>query len=150
MASTVLVNLRRPWFGPDGSRYDPEDNPHSFPASYADEPKLEKAEGESDADFKRRSEKQKYAVLPSTAEVVGSGKSVMTLRKTANGSVILDPQAVDGDVKSVGNTVEEAPIADRHDDVHRSTPVAKAEKAAEEANEEVGGNPRKSGPREAK
>lgn len=58
---TVLVNLRRDWFGPDGSLYETRDNPHEFPAEYADSP----ADKES---------KSKYAVLPSTAEVVESVK----------------------------------------------------------------------------
>ena len=39
----VGVNLKRDWFGPDQSLYQVRDNPHEFPAEYAEKP--EKAEG---------------------------------------------------------------------------------------------------------
>lgn len=28
------VNLKKQWFGPDGARYRPADNPHTFPADW--------------------------------------------------------------------------------------------------------------------
>ena len=148
MADKVLVNLQRRWFSPQGNRYHPDDNPHSFPAEWADDP--EQREGESDDDFKARSEKQKYNVLPNTAEIVEGGKTVVTLRKTANGSVVPEPTAVDEDVESVGNTTDEVPAKDRHDDTHQSTSVKDAAKAADELNEKPGGNPSKSGPKSKK
>jgi hypothetical protein len=30
----MQVNLRRGWFGPDGSLYTPADNPHEFPIDW--------------------------------------------------------------------------------------------------------------------
>lgn len=144
---TVLINLSRSWFGPNGSRYDPEDNPHSFPAAWADKPK---ATEDADGNKVEPSKKQKYAVLPSTAKVVeGGGKMVMTERLTANGTPLLDMQAVDDDVKSVGNTVDEVPEAS-HGQVATSTPTATAAKAAEAAGAQVGGSPRVSGPQSGK
>lgn len=98
---TVFVRLRRDWFAPDGSLYQVRDNPHEFPADYADEPKFEQKEGESDAAFKARQKKQKYAVLPSTAEIVEDGKEVAVLQQTASGYVEV-ATAVEDDVKSVG------------------------------------------------
>ena len=140
---TVLVNLRRNWFAPNGSRYDREDNPHSFPAAWADEPSKEQKEANP---------KQKFAVLPSSAEVLeGGGRTVMTERLTANGTPLLDVQAVDDDVKSVGNTVDEVPEANSGEgEGHGSKPVAQAEKEAKQAGVAVGGSPKVSGPQSGK
>lgn len=71
--ATVIVNLRRRWFAPNGSAYEPEDNPHSFPAAWAEEPK--QGENESDEDFEKRKKSQKYAVLPTTAVVVATAET---------------------------------------------------------------------------
>ena len=62
---TILVNLRKDWFSPDGSLYRAIDNPHEFPAAFADKPPKDAPEA------------QKYAVLPSTAELVESSKTVV-------------------------------------------------------------------------
>lgn len=96
MASTVMVNLKRDWFGQDGSLYKVRDNPHEFPASFAAAPK--KREEESDEDFERRKKASKYEVLPSTAEVVENA----AIQKTGGGEEVVEPQAVEGDVDSVG------------------------------------------------
>lgn len=144
----VMVNLQRPWFGPNSVRYHPDDNPHDFPDAWAAEP--EQGEDESDEDFELRTKKQKYAMLPASAKVIEGGTEVLTLRKTANGSVVPEPTAVNGDVKSVGNTTDEPPAKDTHDETHRSAPVKDAAKAADEAKTEVGGSPSKSGPKSAK
>jgi hypothetical protein len=94
MASTVGVRLQRDWFGPDQSLYQVRDNPHEFPAEYADKPK--KGEDESDADYKARLKVQPYAVLPSTAEVIGEDvRTVAVLQNTANGEQVLVPTLVD-------------------------------------------------------
>lgn len=65
---TVGVRLKKDWFGPDGSLHQARDNPHEFPASYADKPK--QGEDESDEVFEARLKRQPFAVLPSSAEVV--------------------------------------------------------------------------------
>lgn len=135
---TVLVNLRRDFFAPDGSLYQQRDNPHEFPADYADKPKQH--EGEDDDAFKARAKRQKYAVLPSTAEVVEGGKEVAVLQQTADGSTVEVATAVEGEVKSVGGALDDK------GNEQPSQSVAKAEKAAEELNIDVGGKPRESGP----
>lgn len=137
---TVLVNLRRDWFAPDGSLYQRRDNPHEFPAEYADKPKLEKRAGESDDDFKARSDKQKYAVLPSTAEILEAGKEVAVLQLTGSGAAVEVATAVEGEVKSVGGALDKSGVE------QPSQSTAQAEKAAEELNIDVGGKPRESGP----
>lgn len=100
MASTVTVNLKRDWFGQDGSLYKVRDNPHVFPASFAAAPK--KREEESDEDFERRKKASKYEVLPSTAEVVEDAATVAAIQKTGGGEEVVEPQTVEGDVDSVG------------------------------------------------
>lgn len=144
----AYVNLKRPWFGPNGSRYSPEDNPHEFPDAWADEP--EQAEDESDEDFELRKKSQKYAVLPSSAKVVEEGgEVVMTERLTANGTPLLDPQVVDDDVKSVGNTVDDVPEASK-EPAGTSEKTADAAKAADKAGASVGAKPSTSGPQSSK
>ena len=138
--STVLVNLRRDWFAPDGNLYQVRDNPHEFPAEYADEPKMEKRDGESDDAFKARSKRQKYAKLPSSAELVEGGKEVAVLQQTASGDVVEVATAVEGDVKSVGGALDDKGVEQPNQS------VAKAEKGAEALNLDVGGKPRESGP----
>lgn len=135
---TVGVRLKKDWFGPDGSLYYVRDNPHEFPAAYAD--KSKQADDESDEDFKARQKRQPYAVLPSSAELVeGGGKTVAVLQQTASGDVIV-PTLVDADVKSVGGALDNKGI----EQPDQST--AAAVKGAEEQNLQVGGKPADSGP----
>lgn len=138
MGSTVGVNLARDWF--DGSSlYLVKDNPHEFPAEYAAKP--EKAEDESDADYKARLKTQPYAVLPSTAEVIGEDvRTVVVLQNTANGAQLVVPALVDEDTKSVGGALDKAGVE------QPDQSVAAAEKGADEQNVQVGGKPRDSGP----
>ena len=140
MASgNVGVRLKKDWFGPDGSLYQARDNPHEFPASYAEKPKQQ--EDESDEDFKARSKRQPYAVLPSSAEIIGNdARTVAVLQKTANGEELVVPTLVDKEVKEVGGALDAKGVE------QPSQSVASAEKGAEEQNVEVGGVPRKSGP----
>lgn len=128
---TVAVNLKRNWFAPDGSLYDVRDNPHEFPAAWADAPSKEQKEENPNA---------KYAVLPSTAEIVSAAKTVAVLQNTANGEQAVFGQVVDDEVKSVGGAIDEK------GNEKPSQSVADAEKGAEEANVQVGGKPRESGP----
>lgn len=136
---TVGVRLKKDWFGPDGSLYQARDNPHEFPAAYADKPK--QADNESDEDFKARQKRQPYAVLPSSAEVIeGGGRTVVTLQNTANGEQLLVPTLVDDDVDSVGGALDNRGVE------QPDQSVSAAEKGADAHNVEVGGVPRKSGP----
>lgn len=136
---TVGVNLKKDWFGPDGSLYQSRDNPHQFPATYAEKPK--KRDDENDEAYKMRLKYQPYAVLPSSAELVdGGGKTVVTLQNTANGEQLLVPTLVEDDVKSVGGALDPKGIE------QPTQPVAAAARGADEQNVEVGGVPRKSGP----
>lgn len=141
MAGTVAVRLRRDWFAPDGSLYQARDNPHEFPASYADKPKFEQKEDETDAAFKARQRAQKYAVLPSSAEIVSEdARTVAVLQKTADGTELIVPTLVDDDVNAVGGALDSKGIE------QPAQSVAAAEKGADAHNVEVGGVPRKSGP----
>lgn len=136
---TVSVNLAKDWFAPDGSLYQSRDNPHNFPAEYADKPK-ELSDEDVEAG-KVRSKKQKYAVLPSTAEIVGEDtRTVVVLQDTANGSKVQVAVPVEDVVKSVGGALDEKGIE------QPDQSVAAAEKGAKEASVEVGGKPRESGP----
>lgn len=135
----VGVRLHRDWFAPNNSLYQAADNPHEFPAHYADKPK--KKEDESDEDYKLRSKTQKYEVLPSTAEIIGEdARTVAVLQNTANGAQVIVPTLVDDDTKSVGGALDPKGLE------QPSQSVAAAERGAEEQNVEVGGVPRKSGP----
>lgn len=108
-----VVNLKRDWFAPNGSLYQVRDNPHTFPGNWD---------------------------LPPTAEEFGSGaKTVATVQHTASGSVIV-ATAVEGDVKSVGNTLDAKGIE------QPSQSAAAAAAGAKEQNLELGGRPRESGP----
>lgn len=136
---TVGVRLKKDWFGPGGSLYQVRDNPHEFPASFADKPKQK--DDESDEDFKKRQKRQPYEVLPSTAEVLeGGGRTVAVLQNTANGEQLVVPTLVEDDVKSVGGALDSKGLE------QPSLSVAEAEKGAEAQNVEVGGVPRRSGP----
>lgn len=136
---TVGVRLKRDWFAPDGSLYQARDNPHEFPATYAEKPKQK--EDESDEDFKARQKRQPFAVLPSSAEVLdGGGRTVVTLQNTANGEQLLVPTLVDEEVKAVGGALDKSGIE------QPAQSVAAAEAGADAHNVEVGGVPRKSGP----
>lgn len=70
--STISVNLKRNWFGPDMALHQVRDNPHEFPDSYADKPK--QREDETDEQFATRKDAP-YNVLPTTA-VVLKGEAV--------------------------------------------------------------------------
>lgn len=134
----VGVRLKKDWFGPDGSLYQTRDNPHEFPAYYADKPK--KKEDESDEDFRRRQKNQPFEILPSSAELIDvDTRTVAVLQNTANGSQVVVPTLVDDDTKSVGGALDDK----GHE--QPSLTVAAAEKGAEEQGVEVGGVPRKSG-----
>lgn len=140
MASgTVGVRLKKDWFGPDGSLYQARDNPHGFPAAYADKPK--QREEESDAAYKVRLKNQPYAVLPSSAEVIGDDtRTVVTRQNTANGEQLLVPTLVDDETDAVGGALDNKGVE------QPAQSVAAAEKGAAAHNVEVGGVPRKSGP----
>lgn len=140
MAQGVVgVRLKKDWFGPDGSLYQMRDNPHEFPASYADKPKQK--DDESDEAFKERQKRQPYEVLPSTAEVMeGGGHTVVTLQNTANGEQLLVPTLVEDEVSSVGGALDNKGIE------QPTQAVGAAEAGADAHNVEVGGVPRKSGP----
>lgn len=134
---TVLVNLRRDWFGPDGSLYQVRDNPHEFPAAYADKPDKEQTE---DNDNRLKGKEVKYAVLPSSAEIIEDAKTVAVIQNTGGGERVIVPTAVEGDVKSVGGALDDKGI-------EKSTqPVGSAVAGAKELEVEVGGKPRESGP----
>lgn len=136
---TVGVRLKKDWFGPDGSLYQARDNPHEFPAAYADKPKQQ--DEESDEDFKARQKRQPYAVLPSSAEVIGDDvRTVAVLQNTANGEQVVVPTLVEEDVKSVGGALDEAGVE------QPDQSVAEAVAGADEQGVDVGGVPRKSGP----
>lgn len=134
---TVLVNLKRDWFGPDGSLYEVRDNPHEFPANFADAPEKVKKEKEDEPVNPRA---QKYAVLPSTAEVVESSKTVVTVLETGGGQRVMVPTAVQDDVKSVGGAVGEHGIEEPDQSVAAAGKVAK-----DTGLDQVGGKPRESG-----
>lgn len=140
---TVAVELKRDWFGPDGSLYQVRDNPHEFPAEYADKPK--QADGESDEDWKAREKRQPYAVLPSSAVVLSEGKpkTVAVLTNTANGAQLVTPTVVPDDVKSVGGALD-----DRGQE-QADQSVSDAQAGADEYGVQRGGVPRKSGPLDA-
>lgn len=135
---TVLVNLQRGWFSPDGSLYEARDNPHEFPAEYAAKP--EQREDETDEQFAARKD-EPYNVLPSTAEVLGGDfTNVATIQLGAGGQRILTATAVEGDVESVGNALDDKGVE------QGDLSTAAAEKGAKAHNVEVGGKPRESGP----
>lgn len=134
---TVMVNLKKDWF--NGSLYQARDNPHEFPAEFAEKPK--KNEDESDEDFAVRSKAQPYAVLPSSAEVLeGGGRMVAVLQDTANGSQVVVATAVGDEVKEVGGALNDKGFEEP------SQSVASAGSAAKDLNLDVGGKPRESGP----
>lgn len=139
MADTVSVRLKKDWFGPDGSLYQARDNPHVFPATFVEKPK--QAEDETDEAWKLREKRQPYAVLPSSAEIVGTDtKTIATLQNTANGAQLVVPTTIENDVKSVGGALNDKGF-ERSDQT-----VGEAEKGAEAYEVDVGGVPRKSGP----
>jgi hypothetical protein len=143
---TVLVNLKKDWFGPDGSLYQARDNPHEFPADYAEPGKLPEKEEEEEpvrVEVARPAKPKaaRYAVLPSSAEIVKSTDTVMVVQNTGGGQQLHVPSAVEGDVKEVGGAVG------KHGLEEPSVSVKEAAKVAEEAGvDQVGGKPRESGP----
>lgn len=141
---TILVNLQRGWFGPNGVLYEAVDNPHEFPADWADEakPVESKAAKETVTTTTTPAEAsgRKYAMLPSDAEIVESQKTVAVLQNTASGQVMM-PSAVQGDVKEVGGALGE------HGLEESSQSVSAAAKVAKDAGlDQVGGKPAESGP----
>ena len=127
---TILVNLRKDWFGPDGSLYQARDNPHQFPEEYANKPGKDAKEG------------QKYAVLPSTAEIVdSSGATVAVLQNTGGGQQVLMPSEVQDGAKSVGGAVGEHGLEEPDQSTSAAAKVAK-----DTGLDQVGGKPRESGP----
>jgi hypothetical protein len=141
----VLVNLRNDWFSPDGSLYQARDNPHEFPAEWAD-----KAD-EKEVTAARRTTtveetpavvtKPRYAILPSSAEVVEEVDTVAVLQNTGGGQQVLMPSAVQGDVDSVGGAVG------KHGLEEPDQSVTSAAKVAKDAGiDQTGGKPRESGP----
>ena len=125
---TILVNLRKDWFSPDGSLYRAIDNPHEFPAAFADKPPKEAPEA------------QKYAVLPSTAELVESSKTVATIQNTGGGQRVMVPTAIQDDVKEVGGAVGDHGVEEPAQSVTDAAKVAK-----DVGVDQVGGKPTESG-----
>jgi hypothetical protein len=148
MASgTVLVNLKKDWFGPDGSLYQARDNPHEFPAAYADPPEKSKEDKKEPAPIVvapppvSAAKPPRYAVLPSTAEIVESSDTVITLQNTGGGQQVQVPTAVEGDVEKVGGAIG------KHGLEEPAQTVSAAAKVAKDAGiDQVGGKPRESGP----
>lgn len=144
-SGTVLVNLRKDWFSPDGSLYQTRDNPHEFPAEWAEEAKPEEVKPaktvtttvETPAEVSGR----KYAVLPSTAEIVEDSTVVMVKQNTGGGEQVMVSSVVEGDVSAVGGAVGKDGFEEP------SQPVAAAAKVAKDAGmDQVGSKPRESGP----
>lgn len=141
---TILVNLERDWFAPDGSLYQRVDNPHQFPAEWKDQiPRVHKVVRDLGAKpVKREVDKEAAARI-----FIDNPKIVETIQLTGSGDAVVVATAVEGDVKSVGNTVDETTKGPHdHNKTHQSTPVKDAVKAAEESGAQVGGKPRESGP----
>jgi len=135
---TVGVALKKDWFSPDGSLYQARDNPHEFPAAWAEAPK--QRDDEEDEDFAARKKANKYEVLPSTAEIVKDAKTVAVIQKTGGGEEVIVPTLVEGDVKSVGNALDDRGIE------QSTQSTASAVAGAKEQGLQVGGKPRESGP----
>jgi hypothetical protein len=141
---TVLVNLKKDWFSPDGSLYQTRDNPHEFPADWAEPAKPDKVvEAKKETTVVETAEqfnKRKYAVLPSTAEIVESTQTVAVLQNTGGGEQVLMPSAIEDDVKEVGGAIG------KHGLEEPSQKVSEAAKVAKDAGiDQVGGKPRESG-----
>lgn len=135
---TVLVNLKKDWFAPDASLYQAADNPHEFPADYAAKPA--QREGEKDEQFEARKDAP-FNVLPSTAELLGDDfTTVATIQYGSGNQRILTATAVEGDVASVGNALDDKGVE------KGNLSTAAAEKGAKAHDVEVGGKPRESGP----
>jgi hypothetical protein len=128
---TVAVNLKRDWFAPDGSLYQVRDNPHEFPATFAEPASKEQKEDNPNA---------KYAVLPTTAEILEDATTVAVIQNTGGGQQVIVPTVVEGDVKAVGGALDAKGVE------QPAQSVAAAEKGAVEQNLQVGGKPRESGP----
>lgn len=142
----LVVNLERDWFAPDGSLYEVRHNPHEFPADWEDQiPRIKKvklAKGAEPAEVEYEVDKEARKRI-----IVENPQVVETQRLSADGTPILVAEAVPGDVKSVGNTVDETTKGPAdHNKTHQSTPLSKAVAAAKESGAEVGGKPRESNP----
>jgi hypothetical protein len=141
---TVLVNLGNDWFSPDGVLYREMDNPHEFPAAWAEPGEKKEAPVKETVTTSTTGGEDlttRYAVLPSTAEIVESQDTVAVLQNTANGEQVMMPSAVQDGAKSVGGAVGEHGLEEPHQS------VAEAAKVAKDAGvDQVGGKPDESGP----
>lgn len=144
---TVLVNLKRDWFSPDGSLYQARDNPHEFPAEYAEPGKLPEEDEEDETPVRvevarpAARKASKYAVLPSTAEIVESGDTVLVKQNTGGGQQLLVPSAVEDGAKEVGGAIGEHGLEEPAQSTKAAAKVAK-----DAGMDQVGGKPRESGP----
>ncbi len=141
---TLMVNLERDWFAPNGSLYQVRDNPHEFPASWEDQiPRIKKPVRETTATGKLPAvPEQAYEVDEEARDRIILGKDAKTVavvQNTASGSVIV-ATAVGDEVKSVGGALDSKGIE------QPAQSVASAAAGAKEQNLEVGGKPRESGP----
>lgn len=141
----VLVNLAKDWFSPDGTLYQRVDNPHEFPADWAEPAKPDKvAEAKKETTVVETPEKfneRKYAVLPSSAEIVESSTTVVVEHNTGGGQKVYVPTAVQDDVKTVGGAVGKHGIEEPSQSVSEAAKVAK-----DTGLDQTGGKPRESGP----
>src|SRR6187397_2969044 len=111
-SGVVLVNLAKDWFGPNGVLYECEDNPHEFPAEWAEEADPKKIEAKkkkevTTVEITEQDSEQKYAVLPSSAVIVESETTVAVDFNTGGGQKVTMPVAVEDDVKRVGGALGE-------------------------------------------
>jgi hypothetical protein len=142
----VLVNLAKDWFGPNGVLYECEDNPHEFPADWAEKADPKKIEAKktkevTTVEVSEQDSEQKYAVLPSTAVIVESQATVAVDFNTGGGQKVTMPVAVEDDVKRVGGALGEHGLEEPDQAVPAAAKVAK-----DTGLDQVGGKPRESGP----
>jgi hypothetical protein len=69
--------------------------------------------------------KPRYAILPSSAEVVEEVDTVAVLQNTGGGQQVLMPSAVQGDVDSVGGAVGKQGLEEPDQSVTSAAKVAK-------------------------
>lgn len=143
----VLVNLRKDWFAPDGSLYQARDNPHEFPAEWAEPGELSEEDKREEPPVKvevarpAKKEASRYAVLPSSAEIVDSSATVAVLQNTGGGQQVMTPSAVEDGAKTVGGAIGKHGLEEADQSVGAAAKVAK-----EAGMDQVGGKPRESGP----
>lgn len=137
---TLLVNLQRDWYAPDGSLYLVRDNPHEFPADWEDQiPRIRVPKDQAE-----RTAGPEYVVDKEAREriIVGEGDqtTVAVLQNTANGEQLVVATGVEADVKSVGGALDKAGI--EQPDLSKTEAAA----GAKAHNATVGGRPQSSGP----